>query len=465
MGYAKYARAVVKRALPYAREYWRAGKPLVGAYAAGKAIQYGARVYNNRKPGGKPPKRIDPSHPPIRISKKKKRPTAYNSGLLVGKFKKSKRVTDPFKMYGRTGFVKSTEVRGSVSDPDCVYIGHSCIGIYQAYELVACALLRKLFTKIGRLNITDIKDTLVSDLPGDASSFLIELVVMNNESGNRAVENHICNPSDSIYDLVGCDMDVAVPTWVGFRTRMLAYMRGTDANVEPLSLRLFRADYDTFDLGAPVKWTHSGDLDLRNEMVHFHSSSTMKIQNRSLNASGSGDTDTVSTNPIVGYRYGFGSGVPIVRGAQSNGAAFNKSYLFTTINQDTGVQLLRAAQFDATNSIFYEPAQPGTFVNIKNSNHIKLDPGHIKYSTITYTKTMSFSRFLKVLSDQINGGTKIMNIPGSFEMFAFEDVINLQAANKIILAYEVDRKMGCFLKTHKNTFALGSYSTVEFNNV
>jgi len=380
------------------------------------------------------------------------------SGKYAGKFKKSKKKSDPWAIYTNTGVQNTTEVHGLLADPDCIYIGHSAISIIQAYEVVTQALFRKILTKVGRLNVTDIKQKIEGYHTLNSDAFKLELVSVNAESGAISLTDHTFGATESIYTLVGDNMASLAPSWSGFQSRLLEYMRGTNSNIVPTILRLYRkeANITTF-------WINAGELDLTNEKVHFKSLSSIKIQNRSLSAGGSSDAQNVENNPLVGYRYGLSGGVPIVRGTQ--GTAGNSSYLFNSIDHVTGVMLVRAAQFGTLGSVFKEPAAPGVFTNCKNSNKVRLDPGQIKRSTIAYQVNMAYLTFMKALSDQLNGGTKVINIPGKFELFSFEDVINVNSAETIKMAYEVDRKMGVYLTTRKRTYALGNFSAQTLSNV
>jgi len=380
------------------------------------------------------------------------------SGKYAGKFKKSTKKLDPWAIYTNTGVQNTTEVHGLIADPDCIYIGHSAMSIIQAYEVVTQALFRKILTKVGRLNVTDIKEKIEGYHALLSDAFKLELVSVNAESGAVDLKDHTFQNVESVYTLVGDNMAGLAPSWTGFQTRLLEYMRGTNPNIVPTVLRLYRKDGNT---GA--FWVNAGELDLTNEKVHFKALSSIKIQNRSLSAGGSSDAQNVENNPIVGFRYGLSGGVPIVRATQGTGG--NKSYLFNSIDHVTGVMLVRAAQFGSLGTVFKEPASPGVFVNCKNSNKVRLDPGAIKRSNITYEVKMGYLGFMKALSDQLQGGTKVINIPGKFELFAFEDVINVNSAETIKMAYEVDRKMGCYLTTKKRTFALGSFNSDTLSNV
>jgi len=379
-----------------------------------------------------------------------------HTGSYGGKFKKSKKVSDPWKGYSNKGFVNTYECHGLVADPDCVYLGHSAMSIIMAYEVVGYALIRKILEKVGRLNITDVREKIQGYLGFDSDAFKLELITVDSTSGATVSDTHTFALTESVRNIIGDNNAALAPSWTGFQTAFLVYMRGSAPNTEPTLLRLWRKDGN-----AGAFWVNAGELDLKNEMVHFKAISTIKIQNRSLSSGGGAQADDVDNNPLVGFRYGFSGGVPITRATQ--GSSGSRTYLFDAINHVSGVMLVRAAQFGTLGSVFKEPASPGVFTNIVNSNKVRLDPGQVKQSSISYVKTMSYLKFMKALADQVTND-KVINIPGKFELFALEDVINVNSSQNIKLAYEVDRKSACYLTTKKRTHALGDFGSATFSN-
>lgn len=51
------------------------------------------------------------------------------------------------------------------------------------------------------------------------------------------------------------------------------------------------------------------------------------------------------------------------------------------------------------------------------------------------------------------------------EMYALEDMINVNAANNINIAYEANKTLGVYFKTRKKVQAVTTYETNTYNNM
>ena len=206
-------------------------------------------------------------------------------------------------------------------------------------------------------------------------------------------------------------------------------------------------------------WRFQGELNLKNEVVHMFSVSEMKIQNRSLAASGSESTEAVSNNPLVGRLYDFKGGVP--RSRTMDCAPLE--YIGVS-----GVVLARAAQFDANlgGVTYKEPPLPKLFSNCVGASMIRLDPGSVKQDKMVVKYNKPLLTFLKKMGDPISYATNnnYKWLIGKCRLFALEDVINVNATAKIEIAYEVNREYGCFLTTMKPAHAQGDYQQITVNN-
>jgi len=207
-------------------------------------------------------------------------------------------------------------------------------------------------------------------------------------------------------------------------------------------------------------WQTQATLNLENEKIHMYETSTIKIQNRSLDASGSTSTETVSNNPLVGKMYHFTSGCPRARvpGVQLLEAMYNS----------IGVLSCRGAELTAIADGFREPPNPKFFWNCNKTSGIKLDPGSVKQDSISHKRSGFLLKVLKGLflgSGPTATGSKTVSLAGKSALIALEDLINVSSTANITIAYEVNRRFGAYLTTHKQTSATGTVYQATYNNI
>jgi len=373
-----------------------------------------------------------------------------------GKFKKAKRnKSDPFV---KNGFKHVTEVTGLVTDPDCCYIGHSTCPSYTMIEMACQALLRKLFEKAG-LVINALADPLLHTSTNTTAGWLIRVNTVDLETGAAtAIADYPTAIGDSIARIVGQDNAGLGPAWPALLTYFQQYgamnTLPTAINInEPLNMIL----YNNVGDGAPI-YVQVAQLNLREENIVCSVVSEIKIQNRSVSATGNEDAESVSNNPLRYVKYLF-DGIPRHRDKQTS---------LKLPPTKTGV--ITIGSVNSGNNYMREPPSPKLFWNCKKSISGVLQPGAIKSDKLTFYKSMKLLKFLKYHAvyqsdDRDPGpGFKFLSkeLKGPFGLFAFEDMINLNAAQRIAVAYEVNRSIGVYSTTRRVKFASGAvYSLTQ----
>jgi len=204
-------------------------------------------------------------------------------------------------------------------------------------------------------------------------------------------------------------------------------------------------------------------IDLTNEFVRFKTTASLKIQNRTLSTSGSGDAEDVSANPLQGLRYDLTNGMPRWRDNSLTGLA----NVFGQVFDSQGVLLIRGAEFTTTASaVNREPPNPKMFANCKKSAKVILQPGDIKKCDIVFKKNALLIDFLQAIgagagSSALRPNTRAI---GKMSLFALEDMINVNALQNISIAYEVNRVFSAYCTTGKVKPALGQFYTGTLNN-
>lgn len=397
--------------------------------------------------------------------------TTVSNPRNVGRFPRVRRVKKPSKFLTK-GFQHTHEINGIVTDPDCVYVGMSAVSSYVAVELVAQALLRRLFEKCIKQPINNIKAPIQGYHNSGASTgfnsdgFKIQLETVNLSTGGSSfIDYETQAPTDSIYDIVGeAGISVpVVPRWPAFMTQMHNWCTKNSEDsaniIAPAKLHIYRKDGN-----AAAFWVHSGAIDLRTVKVHMFGKADMKIQNRSLAADAGTDSDNVTANPLVGYQYEFNSSCPAFKDTTQTPGSFRIARMLDV----GGVVLARGASMTAAGDVLKEPPKPQFFMNCVKSSKVTLDPGALKYSSVKYGFVKPFIAALKTIGFQNTAagitGQQYRN-DGRCKMFALEDMINVNALQNIAIAYEINRQTMCYITEHPNTSAQGYFRAQTVNEV
>lgn len=396
------------------------------------------------------------------------------AGSYGGKFKKPRKLSRKVNPYLTKGFENTTEVTGTVTDPNCVYMAASSISSTHAIDILARALLRRAFEKCVGYPITNVHSTLQGYQGGAApfhagDGFLFQLtwITVNSTTG-EAQDTYVTGVTDTIYSITGDAVNGVAPAWTGLMNKLKQWAgrssTGSGANTEiPLRLNVYRRDGNVtlFYLG-------SGGLDLRNMTVHFESTSAIKVQNRSVSATGSASTDVVDSNPLVGYLYEFKGGVPMFKNLDQQSGTLRLNRIFDI----DAVITIRGGEFPGTATVGSgwvnnEPPKPRFFSNCVKSSKVMIKPGDIKTHFIKYTTKLKFVDYLMKIAN-INDGSSVKQtttLPGKCVMFALEDMINVNAASLIAISYEVNRVDKCYVSESVQRVAQGTFAQRIQNNL
>lgn len=206
----------------------------------------------------------------------------------------------------------------------------------------------------------------------------------------------------------------------------------------------FRSNMTTnFMLDSARSYNYTGSDTLRRNFqrctltdakIMVHVKSALKIQNQSRNVTG--DEDSIDNIPLHGKQFdGSGNFCYTQTSNESN------QYLEPSISEFTPpTATYGAARADP----WAEPPRLDMLKRAKKQGAAHLDPGEIRTSVLTYTKTFWLSGLLRKCNVTQVGGRNQMNI-GNFRAFFFEKMINslspgTNAQNQIVIAYEHDHK-------------------------
>jgi len=399
--------------------------------------KFGKKLFKKR--------RVSPVMPSQFRSGRKAKGRYRTTGYYSGKFPKGKSTATKLNVYSNKGIVSTTEVNGTCSDPDCVYISHSSVDHYRVVQVLVYALVRKLFTKCG-YSITNITEPLGHISLSDAKDWQVDLTQIDGTTGIETVTvSHTTVAASSV-------------TSIGDALRVFFMGAGQGAFLDGgntvVDVKLHRLILYNQDFNVSRQPVFECLLNLEDEIMCLYGESDLKIQNRTLSASGSSEVHDVSNNPLIGRSYRFKT-IPKMRD--------KSNFLLNAMPTNQGVQLARAAQLSTT---MREPPLPTLFSNCSASAKINLQPGSIKKSKVIFKKNMNILTFLRSLRIAFGATPTANNYYSMFpcEMFALEDIINVNASQNISIAYESNRTLAVYFKTHKKALGLTQFQALSFNN-
>jgi len=356
--------------------------------------------------------------------------------------------------YQSLGYHKTIEQYGTVSDPNCVFLGHSSVYLEEMSFTIKTALMRKILNKAGfkitnQWNEVQTSDPIVGT-NGALNSFGLRFVYekKNAFTGGYAVYT---------YDTV--DNQTFNQICTGFSDmsdQLLAYFRGAASsqaaqNDEPYRLAVYK--YDTGVIGFTA-WRLGAEMFLEDCTLDVMLSSTMCIQNRTKAAlddvptSTVGyDADRIDAQPLKGMLYEFKNGEPRIRhgGPSVTITPLGSNQIFNRTCEN-GLNLIRGGDYIAGE----EPFVPKYFGNIVKATTVYLQPGEMKKTTFKYNFKGRFLNIIKKMQvTRWNGGSGtasfVAGTTGKCQMIALEEVMRTNSSNKVTCGYERELKIGCIV--------------------
>lgn len=349
------------------------------------------------------------------------------------------------------GAIATLECVGQVNDPNCVYLGHQAVSANSIIDLIARSVIKKLWAQAG-FQITNF----TTQLATMSGNFDI-LINITDENGNSVASTNFKS---------GTDTPLTMSAWLQLRLVEYAAGFGLDNASNLIQFHTINLSFPTF-YAAPSVGQPLSDYIPYRAMLRFDQltmnmvcMSELRVQNRSKNIDGSSSTEVVNVNALIGKIYDFSTGPKSVVQGYGDLEIFDFA---------TGINLRRAAEFPQRAQA-REPPMGRMFNNCKKTDKIVLQPGEIKTGKIYYTKTLKVLSFLKTIEIEAytipSNSQKVvkhLRVPGQF--IVLEDVINFNANEKITVAYELNRKVGCYLTYKKPLVSVSSYNSTSLSNL
>lgn len=418
-----------------------------------RAASMGYNAYRTASSIGRAARRVG-AYFTGRKLRSKHTPGIYN-GVNAGKFRRSsKKAANKLAPYLKKGFVDTQEVSGLVKDPDCVYLQHSAVDADKQFAMVRKCLLRDLFKKAISFDCEN-ADQVIPLQQTDGTAVECRIVLVKEDVATGSFTEDVVTTAPTTMDTIQKIANASVFD-VAFREYAQGTVSGSATNVTKLKyLRCYLLDYSTVG----YNWRLAAQIELEFQHVNVYVKSTMKVQNRSLGASGEVDATAVNNNPLIGYKYDFSCGTPSTR---QSGA-----FLLETTGGLQGVSLVRAAQLPQS---FKEPPLPRVFQKLTGAAKVKLDPGQVKYGSVYYKAKIPLLKYLTIIGYRYNNYSitpsfKAHHVHGKCQLFAFEDLINVNVNELIQVAYEVNREIAMYLTQKKVVTTIGQFQQFTLDNL
>jgi len=371
---------------------------------------------------------------------------SQGTGAYAGRFRKARKGLTLEAKYSNLGVLATNETFGLVSDENCVYIMHTAVDQQNCMRNMLYALFRKLLKK-GGVDVTSLDAILPAKSFDDGAdrTFVFTQIDDGVETVNTTV---VTVTGETLKTLADKFLQAFTYMAAGYNSSTSGGSASNDSR--PYKLYMYDQDYNT-TLGKHLNTV----LNLQEEKMHVYGYSDLKIQNRSLAADSGTDKDNVSSNPLVGKTYKFNT-IPMPRD--------KANYLLGAIKMYDSIKLARAAQLEYA---FREPPPSTVFTNCKGSSTVRLEPGSIKSSKCSYSGSMMLVTFMQRLGGRYGatGNNYVYESMFPCELFALEDVINVNSSNLITCAYESNQVIGVYFTTHKTNKGITRFSSGAINNL
>lgn len=407
-----------------------------------------------------------------KTSKNMKKASKYQKRLFKAAKKRmiSKRggsyIMESFKKPTRKGYSKIANIEtkcltlgwgvtsenvGTVTDEHAAYIYHGTFESGAIQFALAGALIRSLFRKAG-IEFGNLDEEIPFVDVNDSSGFRIQLTVRNSLTMAYVVWNVFDSTNNKTF------RDVVTGSSL-LRQYIQEYMENV-TGFEPYSLALYSTDGDGYRLASLMY--------LQDEMVVFHASSLLAVQNRTKAAvvdSNDAFYDRVDNQPLKGYIYEFSNGDPRLRANQlkGTGVAPTTSDIYYSTGSLDGCRTFGSTVTTGPTlaNNMQELPVPKFWKNCNKASKIVLDPGYIKKTYISVQYKNRFPELLKkfraTTADNVTYMSFSMLRSHKSQIVAVEEVLRTDSANKISLYFEREGKCGAYTYSKSKKKTLSTY--------
>jgi len=372
----------------------------------------------------------------------------HTSGRYRGHFTKrrfsgkrgspSKKSENYFSRYGATD---TLEVSGSITDPDCVYVGHSSFSAVRLFETCMVAMYRKLYIAAIGYDVSSI-DQVIPYKNGNSDGHSIT-VFYRDSAGVMGSVFQAVPVGTSLKGLTNTAFSFSDTIWKA-------------AINDRVIVRVTISDNDTNLVRATI--------DVTRLKFTYQFKSELKMQNVTIPTTEDNEADDVNNVPLVGRSYEFNNWAPRTNASNANavGSSSGNVDFFSLVSEFDGVTLVRAAQMPQA---LKEPPAAAAFSNCAKSMKVRLQPGDIKSDWLIGGGSVSFQNLVNGLdfSASVPQNNRRVRI-GKHAMIAVEKLIGLAGTLPIKIIYEVNHFVGVVASYGMSHGTVGTFLSVSKNN-
>jgi len=317
--------------------------------------------------------------------------------------------------YAKYGAVSTKEISGTLTDGDCVYLGHSSLVPDECLRVVVYAIVRQLYKRAIGYEADNMKSVIpYRTVAGvqKSSGHSINIKYCNNMANNT---------KDQVMLAITGDDQTIVSIGDAIMPRFQEMSSGIDVWKNSRLLWI-----EIIDDTTGFCRSH---MDLSTMTVDLFTKSELKIQNVTIPNVDAVTEDNVNNVPLVGRVYNMSQWCPKSSDDDNN--------LLDIGIQSTGMitwgpQRVTGQQYEA----WKEPPPSKAFLNCSSSSTVRLEPGMIKNHYSSTRKSMKLEDFLIAMAfNNSTASTKNVRV-GTHDMFALERLLQLEGALPIKVIYE-----------------------------
>lgn len=318
--------------------------------------------------------------------------------------------------YAKNGCIATKEIVGTITDPDCVYLGHSSLVPDECLRTLVYAIVRRLYKQA----IGYEADNMKSVIPYKTTSSGAQ-----ESNGHSVIVKYANNLTLNTKNQDVITVSGTTETIVSVGDMILTQFR----NVSTASDGWKNARLLWIAIIDDVTGHTRAHMDLSTMKVDLYSKSELKMQNVTIPDTSSVTEDNVNNVPLVGRYYHMSQWAPKTSDDDNN-------YLDAGI-QDTGMITWRANQtWGQQFETWKEPPPSKAFTNCTASSLVRMEPGTVRQHTSVTRKVMRLEDFLIALAyNSSNVANKNCRI-GTHDMFAMERLLSRYGELPIKLVYE-----------------------------
>ena len=347
--------------------------------------------------------------------------------------------------FASLGATSTREISGTITDGDCVYIGHSSMAPTELLRVTVYALMRKLYIEATGWD----GDNLKSIIPYRMTATNAQV-----SDGHKVVVKYVDNlalNTKNQYVLPVSDPSQTLES-IGNLMANWFFSFSSQEGIWKDTRLLWIAIIDD---GTGFMRAH---IDLTSAKVDVYTKSELKIQNCTIPETGATTEDNVLNQPLVGRSYRFNSYLP-------QSADDDQNYI-DALDQETGVTTWRANHPSGQQyETWKEPPPSKAFVNCAGSTQLRLEPGHIKMHTNSTRKTMGFENLLIALAVRPGNNNQRSTRVGEHDLFALERVLQIAGVLPIKLIYECNIMTCATVSTRKRHAIMQRVTYVTQNSM